>query len=152
MPILKFDDFAVLKDKNKPILCIDYGTKRIGLAKSDAGWMIASPYDVIRNNKFTQVASIIEKIIKDNHIIGLVIGLPYGMQGEENKKCQSIRQFGQNIIKLIDIPVYFQDERFTTLQAEETLTNFKVSRDKKNERVDKIAASYILQAFLEKVR
>ena len=151
MPILTTDEFFSLKSENKALLGIDHGASRIGVAKSDAGWFLSNPYGIIQNTKFTKVAEQLEDLIKQNEVCGLVIGLPVTMDGKDNKKCQSIKQFARNLDKLLNIPIIFHDERFTTIQASETLTHYDVSWDKKQAKIDKIAASHILQSFLDLV-
>lgn len=150
MPVLELEEFKKIKSDNKSIICLDLGQRRIGISLSDKGWNIAGPYGKIEHKKFTLTAEEIFKIYDDNHCCGLVIGLPVNIDGSEGEKCQSSRQFGRNILKLRDIPIYFQDERFTTIQAEEVLGHSELSRSKKNQKIDKIAASFILQALLDR--
>jgi len=152
MPVLNFEDFKTLKSQNKSILCLDLGQKRIGLAISDKGWLLASPYGKINHKKFSSSASQIFEIYDENECGSIVIGLPINMDDSEGAKCQSARQFGRNLLKLrSDINIYFQDERFTTIEAERILEHSDISRDKKNDKVDQIAASFILQFFLDRV-
>ena len=152
MPILETEDFKNLKSQEKAILCLDLGQKRIGLAISDKGWRVASPFDKIIHKKFTNSAEEIFRIYDENECGSIVIGLPINMDDSEGAKCQSSRQFGRNLLKIRgDLNIYFQDERFTTIEAERVLEHSAFSRDKKNDKIDKIAASFILQAFLDKV-
>lgn len=148
----EFDEFERLKLEENPILCLDIGSKRIGVAVSDRGWKLASPAETINHKKFTQTAEQIFKLYDEASCFGIVIGLPLEMDGGENNiRCQSIKQFARNLLKIREVPIYFQDERFSTVAAEEVLSHSHVSRDKKNAMVDKIAASHILQSFLDKV-
>ncbi len=152
MPILNFENFISLKQHQKAILCLDMGKKRIGLALSDAGWQISSPYGKIENKKFTHTANEILKIYDENECGSIVIGLPINIDETEGAKCQSARQFGRNLLKLRDdLNIYFQDERFTTIEAQKVLAEFGLGTKKKGQKIDKIAASFILQAFLDRV-
>lgn len=152
MPILEFEEFKGLKSEKKAILCLDLGQKRIGLALSDRGWSMASPYGLLEHKKFTHSANEILKIYDENECASLVIGLPMNIDGTEGVKCQSARQFGRNLLKIRDdISIFFQDERYTTIEAERILEHSSFSRDKKNQKIDQIAASFILKAFLDRV-
>ncbi len=151
MPILEIKDFTTLKQQNKNLMGIDYGDKVIGVSISEPNWSISLPLTSIENKKFTYAANEIFKIMDDRNIIGLVIGLPLNMDGTENKKCQSIRQFGRNLLKIHDINICFYDERFSTTLAQQNLDNADISWDRKQDKIDMIASSYILQGFLDKV-
>lgn len=152
MPILEYKNFVEIKNHSKPLLGIDYGDAVIGVSICDLSWIIASPLTSIENKKFTQVADEIFKIIDDRNVIGILIGLPINMDGSENKKCQSIRQFGRNLLKIRDINIYFYDERFSTAVAQQSLDNADISWDRKQELIDKVAASFILQKFIDGVK
>ncbi len=151
MPILELTDFLKLRTGGGRLLGVDCGESVIGIAVCDPDWKIASPLVNIQNKKFTSSAEEIFKIIDDKKIIGLVIGLPLSMDGGENKMCQSVRQFGRNLLKMRDINICFCDERFSTTMAQQNLDNSDISWDRKQELIDKIAASYILQGFIDKV-
>ena len=150
MPILELTEFSNIKRSAGRLLGIDLGEKVIGVSICDPEWKISSPLVNINNKKFTTSAEAILKIIDENKIAGLVIGLPLNMDGSENKKCQSVRQFGRNLLKIRDINICFFDERFSTVMAQENLDNSDMSWDRKQELIDKIAASYILQGFIDK--
>jgi putative holliday junction resolvase len=151
MPILELKEFAELKSRGKAILALDLGEKVIGVAISDSRWVIASPHGNIMNKKFTSSAGEIFNIINERDITGVIIGLPISMDGTDNKKSQSARQFGRNLMKIKDINIHFFDERFSTIQAQQTLDNADMSWDKKQGLIDKVAASHILQNFLERI-
>ena len=147
--IVDFEEFTKLKQHNKPILSLDVGKKRIGVALSDKSWMLASPSHVIINHKFTQSAEEILKFCDENDVCGIVIGLPLNFDGSNSKIAQSVKQFARNLAKLRDIPIYLQDERFTSIQAEEALDEAGLNWSKRKDKVDKIAASIILKDFIE---
>jgi len=149
MPDNDKDAFLKSIAKGKRLLGLDIGEKTIGLALSDTELNIASADETIKRKKFTKDAEILKSKIEEFDVGGLVIGLPLELNGNEGKKCQSVRQFGRNFQKLFEIPIFFQDERFSTVAAEETLLEADMSREKRKEVIDKVAASYILQNFLD---
>jgi putative Holliday junction resolvase len=134
------------------LLGLDLGSKTIGLALSDAMWTIASPMETIAKKKFTLDAEKLFKIADENNVGGLVLGLPLNMDGTEGPRCQSTRQFAQNILKLRDIPIVFWDERLSTAAVQRMMIEeMDMTRKRRAEIVDKLAASYILQGFLDRV-
>ncbi len=149
MPIVETSDFILSKAKSCAIMGIDHGNT-IGIAIADPSWSIASPLVNIHNKKFTNTAAEIFKIIDERKVGGIVIGLPLNMDGSENKQCQSARQFGRNLIKIRDIDITFFDERFSSIMAEKALLEADISWDRREELVDKVAAGYILQSFIDK--
>jgi len=150
MPILEFRDFISLKSQSRAILAIDCGSKVFGTAISDPFWSIAIPFQNIVHKKFTSTADEIFRIMEERNVIGLVIGLPLNMDGSEGVKCQSARQFGRNLTKINDVNITFYDERYSTIMAERSLAHSDLSWDKKQDKIDKIAAAFILEGFLDK--
>jgi len=148
MIISNISDFLKKIQTRQPLLGLDVGEKTIGLALSDTSHTIASAFKTLNRKKFSKDAEELVKIINEHNICGLVIGLPLNMNGTEGKKCQSVRQFASNLQKLIDIPITFYDERLTTHAAESILIEADMSREKRAEVIDKVAASYILQGLL----
>ena len=134
------------------LLGLDLGDKTIGIAVSDDGLRIASPLEVIRRTKFTRDADRLLKIVGDYNIGGIVIGLPVNMDGTEGPRCQSARQFGANLSEKTDIPIGFWDERLSTQAMERHLIAQDVSRKRRAEVIDKMAAQYILQGALDFLR
>ncbi len=130
-------------------MCLDLGEKKIGVAKSDAGWQLASPLKVLDSKKFSVLAEEIFKLIEINEIILLVIGLPLNADGTEGKRTQSVRQFGRNLTKIKDINIYFQDERYSTVTSHKSLDGLNLTEGMKKKFIDKLAAAQILQGFLE---
>jgi putative Holliday junction resolvase len=151
MPVLELEEFAALKNISRPLMALDLGEKVIGVAISDSNWLISSPLVNIENKKFTTSAAQLFNIINERNISGVLIGLPVAMDGGENKKTQSARQFGRNLMKLQPINIHFFDERFSTILAQQTLDNSDLSHDRKQELIDKIAASHILQNFFDRI-
>ena len=130
----------------------DVGEKTIGLALSDVNRTIATPFDVIRRTQWKVDSKTLLKVFSDHHIVGIVVGLPLNMDGSEGPRCQSIRQFSQNVLALSDLPLCLWDERLSTVAVTRTLLEADVSREKRKKVIDKMAASYILQGFLDALR
>ena len=149
--ILEIDEFINNLPQKCRILGLDLGSKTIGLALSDPARTIASPIETIRRKKFTQDAEQLEEIIKKRDVGALILGLPTNMDGSEGPRCQSTRQFARNISKRgLDIPISFWDERLSTSAVERFLVDeAEMSRAKRGQVVDKMAASFILQGALD---
>jgi putative holliday junction resolvase len=133
------------------LLGLDVGSKTIGLAITDSSLRVASPLSTIRRAKFATDAQEINQIIAERGIGGLVIGLPIAMDGSEGPRCQSVRQFGANLLAVIDLPVAFWDERFSTIGAERPLREAEMSHRRRADVIDKLAAAYILQGALDRL-
>jgi len=139
------------KAKGGRLMGLDVGTKTVGLALSDVTWMIATPMETLKRIKFTKDALKLKSIFEAENVTGLVIGLPINMDGSEGPKCQSVRQFAENLEEHTDIPMTFWDERLSTVAVTRTLLEADMSRAKRGEVVDKMAASYILQGALDRL-
>lgn len=137
--------------KTSRILGIDLGKKRIGLALSDPSLTIASPYKVVMRDTFKNVRESLQTIIKEMDIGCVVVGLPVKEDGSAGRAVQGVRHFIYNLSPYIDLPVVYWDERLSTLAVERLLDQTKLAREKKTTVVDKMAASYILQGFLDAV-
>ena len=132
------------------LLGLDVGSKTIGLAVSDSDLNVATAIDTIRRTKFTKDFEQLVEIIEDRNIGGLVIGLPISMDGTEGPACQSIRQFGSNILERREMAITFWDERLSTSAVQRFLTDeADMTRKRRGEVVDKLAATYILQGALD---
>ncbi len=131
---------------------LDLGTKTIGIAVSDSTQMIASPLETIRRKKFGVDAAKLIELMKANHIVGLVLGLPINMDGSEGPRVQATRAFAQNLGKLTDVPLTYWDERLSTAAVQRAMIAADTSRAKRAELVDKMAAAYILQGYLDSRR
>jgi putative Holliday junction resolvase len=149
MAVCKLAEMAAAAPRGRRLMGLDLGEKTIGLALSDVRLSIASPLETIRRRKFTADAEILIARIAEHEIGGLVLGLPVNMDGTEGPRCQSTRQFAANLLQKIDIPIAFQDERLSTAAVTRTLIEADVSRARRAEVVDKLAAAYILQSALD---
>ncbi len=128
-------------------LAIDYGAKRTGLAVCDAAETIASPYRVLHGQK--DLIQQIGRVVASENIEAIVLGLPLNMDDSEGPQAKKVRAFARELQSHVRIPIYFQDERLSSFGAEEKLEEIGLSRGKKRERLDALAAAEILQAFLE---
>ena len=137
--------------RNKRLAGLDLGEKTIGIAIGDPGHMVASPLTTIRRTKFTPDAKELFRIADERKIGGLVIGLPLNMDGSEGPRCQSVRQFAENLLKLRDIPVAFWDERLSTMAVTRGMIEADLSRAKRAKIVDQSAAAFILQGALDRL-
>jgi putative holliday junction resolvase len=142
-------DLLPLLIKGQRMLGLDIGEKTIGLALSDAQRMIATPFKTIMRDKFTKDAATLLSIIEKHNIGALVMGYPINMDGSEGPRCQSIRQFVRNLEAKTAIPVLLADERMSTMAVTRTMLDADLSRQRRAELVDKMAASYILQGVLD---
>ena len=150
MTLLSFDDFSQYPfEKDGRFLGCDVGEKTIGLALSDKNRKIATPFTVIRRTQWKKDSVTLFKEIDDHHICGIVVGFPLNMNGSEGPRCQSTRQFVSNFLQVRDLPVCLWDERLSTIAVTRTLLEADVSRAKRAQVVDKMAACYILQGFLD---
>jgi putative Holliday junction resolvase len=131
-------------------LSIDYGDKRIGLAVCDPSETIVSPLKVLNNPEhFVEETA---DLIEDEKIEAVVIGIPFNMDGTEGRQVKVVERFAEQLKKKITIPIFFQDERLSTFAAEQKLVDIELSKKKKRERIDAIAAAHILEEFLERRR
>jgi putative holliday junction resolvase len=134
------------------LLGFDLGEKTIGLALSDTLLTVATPLETLKRSKFSVDAPLVEAIIAKHSVGGLVIGLPLNMDGSEGPSAQSARAFGRNFAARSALPILFHDERLSTAAVTRTLLDADASRKRRGEVVDKMAAAYILQGVLDRMR
>jgi len=146
-------DFAGLNlAPGQRLLGLDLGEKTIGLALSDTTLSVATPLETLKRGKFAADAARLDIIIRAQGVGGLVVGLPLNMDGSDGPSAQSARAFGRNWVNHSPLPVVFQDERLSTSAVTRTLIEADASRKRRAELVDKMAAAYILQNALERLR
>lgn len=133
------------------LIGLDLGEKTIGVAISDTFRSVATPFETIRRKKFTLDAARLQEIIADRSVTGLVLGLPFNMDGSEGPRCQSTRAFARNFSRLNDLPIGFWDERLSTVAAERALLEADTTRKRRAEVIDNVAAAYILQGVLDRI-
>lgn len=148
MPVLDLLDMP----RGAPLVGLDLGEKTIGVAVSDGLWMIASPVETIRKSKFTDEANHLFRLMEGRGAKGIVIGLPVNMDGTEGARCQSVRAFGRNLLRLKDLPIAFWDERLSSAAVNRMMIDeMDMTRARRAEVVDKLAAAYILQGALDRL-
>ncbi|MCI4663107.1 MAG: Holliday junction resolvase RuvX [Neomegalonema sp.] len=134
-----------------PLLGLDFGTKTIGVAASDGLRMSATPIETIKRRKFAADAERILELGSERGVVGLVLGLPINMGGDEGPRAQSTRAFARNLAAKTPLPIWLWDERLSTAAVERTLIEADASRARRKEVVDKLAAAYILQGALDRL-
>ena len=149
---LTVEELATLLQPGDRMLGLDLGTKTIGLALSDTSRIVATPLETLAKGKFKVDAATLIGLIATHQIGGLVLGLPRNMDGSEGPRAQSTRAFARNLKGVTDCPVLFWDERLSTVAVERTLLQADASRKRRSEVIDKMAAAFILQGVLDRLR
>lgn len=134
------------------VMSIDYGDVRTGVALSDTRGILASPYCVINQSYQPKLVDEIVKIIKENKVDKIVIGLPRNMDGSYGYRCDECKDLGNALLEKINIEVVYEDERLTTVMAHNILSENNVRGKKRMETVDAVSAVMILQSYLDKNR
>jgi len=150
--IVELAELAEQLPATAAIAGIDLGTKTIGVALSDLGRRMASPLKLIERKKFTQDAEALVTLLASRQAAALVVGLPLNMDGSEGPRVQSTRAFVRSLLPLADMPIAFWDERLSTVAVTRTLLEADTSRKRRGELVDKMAAAFILQGALDRLR
>lgn len=130
------------------LMGLDLGTQTIGTAFCDGGWRFASPGKTLKRGKFGADKAVLEELIRQRAIMGMVIGLPLNMDGSEGPRAQSSRAYARNLATL-GLPILLWDERWSTTGAERGLIEQDMSRAKRAERIDSAAAAVILQGAID---
>lgn len=151
-PTLPVDAFAAGLPAAGALFGLDLGTTTIGIAISDPTRTIASAFRTIERTKFKADAGELLALADANKIVGLVMGLPLNMDGSEGPRAQSTRAFVRNLATLTALPIVYWDERLSTAAAERVLIEADTSRKRRGEVIDKTAAAFILQGFLDRLR
>ena len=141
-------EFAAALPNAGKLAALDVGTRTIGLAICDAGWHFAGPCKTIRRTKFTNDLEELRAFISSEHVIGLVVGLPLNMDASDSPRTQSVRAFARNLAPL-QLPVLLWDERWSTQAVERAMIEADVSRTRRAEKVDALAAAHILQGAID---
>ena len=153
MAVVELTEIPALIPRYSALIGLDLGEKTIGVAVSDTTRMVASPLELIRKTKFTEEANRLFSLIDERQVGAVVIGLPINMDGTEGVRCQSNRAFARNLLRLREIPIAFWDERMSTMAVNRFLIDqLDASRAKRAGLVDQMAAAWILQGALERLR
>lgn len=144
--------FMAALPRRTPVAGLDLGTHTIGVALSDALLTVGTPLGTVRRKKFTLDAAALLDMIEGRQAGGIVLGLPRNMDGTEGPRCQATRAFARNLEKLTELPMTFWDERLSTVAAERALLEADTTRKRRAQIIDQVAASYILQGALDRMR
>lgn len=154
MAVVELTELPALLPRFGPLMGLDLGEKTIGVAVSDATRTVASPMELIRKTKFSEDAAALFKLMASREAVGIVIGLPVNMDGTEGTRCQSNRAFARNLLRLRpELIIAFWDERMSTMAVNRVLIEqADITRARRADLVDKMAAAWILQGALERLR
>jgi putative holliday junction resolvase len=133
----------------KRLMGLDVGTKTIGLALSDTRRIIATPLETIRRRRFREDMARLFALLDTHNVGGIVLGLPLTLAGTDGPRTQSVRQFARNLTALRDLPVALWDERLSTAAVTREMIAADLTRKRRGEIVDRVAAAYILQGCLD---
>ena len=147
-----FEAFADDLPRMVAVVGLDLGTVTLGVAVSDSLLSVATPLETIKRKKFTLDANALLVIMAKRSVGAIVLGLPLNMDGSEGPRVQSTRAFARNLSRLTDVPIAFWDERLSTVAAERALLEADTSRKRRAEVIDHVAAGYILQGALDRIR
>lgn len=145
-------EFAGALPGSGALMGLDLGTRTIGVAVSDGLRNVATPLETVKRRKFNLDAGRLLEIQTARSIAGIVLGLPRNMDGSEGPRCQSTRAFARNLERVTPLPVTFWDERLSTVAAERALLEADTTRKRRAEVIDHVAAGYILQGALDRLR
>ena len=151
MPVCNPSELKAALGRGARILALDVGTKTIGMALSDTTLLIATPLDTIRRTRFRDDGQRILAELERHGAGGIVVGLPLALDGRDSPRTQGVRQFARNLLALRDLPMAFWDERLSTAAVERGMIAADLSRARRAELIDKAAAAYILQGFLDRI-
>ena len=151
-PLVAIEDLPPLLAPEARLLGLDVGTKTIGMALSDVTRSIATPYDTVRRTKFTADAKLLLGVIAAQGVGALVIGLPINLNGSEGPRAQSTRAFARSLAGHVAVPMVLWDERLSTAAVERHLIEADASHKRRAEVIDRMAAAYILQGALDRLR
>jgi len=141
-------EFSAALPTGGALIGLDLGTHTIGTAFCDAGWRFASPGKTIARGKFGRDRALLEELVRERGVKGLVIGLPLNMDGSEGPRAQSARAYARNLA-VLGLPLLLWDERWSTASAQRGLIEQDMSRAKRAGRIDSAAAAVILQAAID---
>jgi putative holliday junction resolvase len=150
--ILEPEAFARALGRGGRLMGLDVGSKTVGLALSDVTRMIASGLTTLMRGKFAADAERLVALTAEHGVVGLVVGLPVSLDGSHGPRVQATRAFVRNLSRLTPLPVLLWDERLSTAAAERALLEADTSRRRRAEVIDKMAAAYILQGLLDRLR
>ena len=147
-----FEDQIAGFDTAGALFGLDLGEKTIGVAVCDPERRVATPVITVRRRKFTIDAEELVSLAQSRNVVGLVFGLPLNMDGTEGPRAQSTRAFARNLGRILPLPAAFWDERLSTVAMNRSLIELDTSRAKRAEKIDEMAATFILQGAIDRIR
>ncbi len=141
---------ALLPDRGR-LLGLDIGTRTIGLATASADWRFATARQTLRRTRPAADSVAVAQLAQAEAITGLVIGLPLSMDGSDSERTQSVRAQARNLARALARPVLLWDERWSTVAVERAMIDADISRAKRAERIDALAAAHILEGALARL-
>jgi putative Holliday junction resolvase len=152
-PFFSIDShFATILPTSGPLIGIDVGEKTLGIALSDRTRMIATALETIQRTKFTADAARLSALVLEHGVVAFVLGLPVNLDGTEGPRTQATKAFARNLVRNIPLPIALHDERLSTVAAERVLLDADMSRKKRKDVIDQLAAVIILQGALDRLR
>lgn len=145
------EDFAAALPDFGAVAGLDLGTVTIGVAMSDLLRGVATPILTIKRKKFGVDAAALLKLLDERTAHGIVLGLPRNMDGSEGPRAQATRAFARNLERLTALPITYWDERLSTVAAERAMIEADMSRKRRAELIDHVAAGFILQGMLDRL-
>ena len=152
MAICELSELKGLLAADARLMGLDLGTKTIGVAVSDLSRTIATARTTLRRTKLSRDIEALRTLIAAEGVGGIVVGLPVNMDGSEGPRAQSARDTAANLARALALPVALWDERWSTVAAERAMLDADLSRRKRARKVDQVAAAYILQGALDRLR
>ena len=149
MQFAKPHEILALKNQKNRIIGMDYGQKHVGVSLCDFTWTSATPYKVLSQAELLQQFTV---LVQRESIVAMVIGWPINMNGTVGPQCEAVESFVKKLMKHCELPVCAWDERLSTMAVHRTMIEADLSRKRQKEVVDKMAAAYMLQGFLEGLR
>ena len=149
MTICKIEDFITQRKSIGKLFALDVGKKTIGIAVSDPDWKVASPVSILHRRKFTPDMETLMQMADDHDVGGMVVGWPLNMDGSAGPRCDSVRDFVHAMLRMKDWPVLLHDERLSTVSVEKAMLAADMTRQKRSQRRDALAATWILQSALD---
>ena len=141
-------------NKAGTVMGLDFGSKTVGVAISDSLWLTAQGKEIIRRereDKLRRTLARIETLIAENSVTTIVLGYPRNMNASEGERAQKTQEFKEMLERRTNLPVILWDERLTTVSADRLMMEAGVRREHRREYVDQIAATYILQGYLDRL-
>ena len=156
MAILEFEAFSQFLANNHAqkgaVLCLDNGSKNIGVAVSDLSRTIASPMAAIKRQKLVPMASNIFKVFDLKECVAIIIGHPLNMDATSGPSAQAARAFARNLLSVRDLPILMADERLSTAAVQRQMIDADITRNKRAGMVDSAASAFVLQGVLDRLK